>query len=513
MYGAAALLLAVSLLGLGSATRAVHHYPVELPGGIPAVIFEPGDPRPFPGPPWMGERLPVVVLAHGFSGNSPLMASLGRRLAHAGYASVAFEFRGHGYNPRPLSSGGFSFEGLSDDLDVAVNWARTQAQFDPDRVAVAGHSMGAFTALEWASRDPSVDAVVAIAGGAPPGGPYSPPNTLLISPSGDPEFLRASVRDAAAKLAGLERVVLDRTYGDFVRGSAVRATQIDGVAHVSVLFSDETAQRMIDWFGEALGPGVDARPGAPADGRFGWVGLGLVSWLVVLWGLLGWLAPFVPRVENPPVASPLRALGTLAAAMAAAAVLLSGVDSGSAGGPFGFVGLEISGAASGYQAIAGILLLVALGGAGALRGPGGSRTWICAFALLLASYIVMGTLLEPYLWRWLAPHRASYFFAPFVLMLPFFLAFELALRGASAWVPIVGRVVVLTVMLVALVLQVLPGAFVFVAAGFAIFFVLFEFVCYRASRVAPNPWLLAIYQAGFSALAHAMLFPIVGSAS
>ncbi len=510
MYAAAALLLAVSLLGLGSATRAVHHYPVEIPGGIPAVIFEPGDPRPFPGPPWTGERLPVVVLAHGFSGNAPLMTSLARRLARAGYASVAFEFRGHGRNPRPLSSGGFSFEGLAEDLDAAVSYARTQPQFDPERVAVAGHSMGAFVALEWASRDPSVDAIVAIAGGGPPGGPYSPPNTLLISPSGDPKPLRESLRAAAAKLAGLERVVLDRTYGDFERGSAVRATQVDGVAHVSVLFSGETAARMIDWLARALGPGVEPRPDS-GDGRFGWVGLGLASWLVVLWGLLGWLAPFVPRVENPPVASAARALGALVAALVAGAVLLSGVDSGGAGGPFGFVGLEISGGASGYQAITGILLLIWLGRSGALRGPGGMRTVICAFALLLSSYLVLGTLLQPYLWLWLAPHRASYFFAPFVLMLPFFLAFELALRGGSAWVPIVGRVLVLFIMVVAAILQWLPGTFLFVVAGFAIFFVLFEFVCYRAARVSPNPWLLAIYQAGFSALTHAMLFPIVGS--
>ena len=69
MYVTAAVALAVSLLGLGSATRSVHHYAVEIPGGIPAVVHEPGDPRPFPGLPWSGERLPVVVLAPGDLGD------------------------------------------------------------------------------------------------------------------------------------------------------------------------------------------------------------------------------------------------------------------------------------------------------------------------------------------------------------------------------------------------------------------------------------------------------------
>ncbi len=42
MYGVAAFLLVVSLLGLRAATRDVFHYPVELPNGAPALVYEPG---------------------------------------------------------------------------------------------------------------------------------------------------------------------------------------------------------------------------------------------------------------------------------------------------------------------------------------------------------------------------------------------------------------------------------------------------------------------------------------
>ena len=77
---------------------------------------------------------------------------------------------------------------------------------------------------------------------------------------------------------------------------------------------------------------------------------------------------------------------------------------------------------------------------------------------------------------------------------------------------IVGRLVVLAVMTAAAMLQLLPGELMVALAGFAMFFVYFEFIGYRARRVAPNPWLLAIFQAGWSALAHASLFPIIGGA-
>lgn len=511
MYAGAAIALAVSLVGLGSATRSVHHYAVEIPGGIPASVYEPGEPRMFPGPPWTGERMPVVVLAHGYMGNTPMLSSLGRRLARAGYASLAFAFRGHDRNPRPFSTGGFQFEGLNDDLAAAVRYAKGVAHFDPERVAVAGHSMGAFVAVEWASRDPEVDAVIAISGGAAPSGPYPPPNVLYLFAGGDPKFLRDGARAGAASVAGLEQLVLDRNYGDFERGSAVRASQVDGVDHLSILYSGDAAERIVGWLEQSLGPGVAAGP-ASGDGRFGWTALGFAAWLVLLWGLLRLLALLIPRVENPPVASPLRALGVLAVALCGAALLLSGIDAAQPGGPAGFVGLAVSAPVSGYQALAGILLAVALLRAGALRGPGGLRTWGVAALLLLASYLVIGTLLEPYLWLWPTAQRGSHMLAPFLLMLPFFVGFELLLRGGPAWLPILGRVVVLVVMAAAALLQWLPGELMLALPGFALFFAYFEFVGFRASRVAPNPWLLGIYQAGWSAIAHAMLFPIVGGA-
>ena len=91
-------------------------------------------------------------------------------------------------------------------------------------MAIAGHSMGAHTVLAYAGRDPSVSAVIGISGGNYLEGPYSPPNVLLIWASRDPKGGRVHFREIGAQLAGLQRLVLDRTYGDPARGTAVRLT-------------------------------------------------------------------------------------------------------------------------------------------------------------------------------------------------------------------------------------------------------------------------------------------------
>ena len=49
-----------------------------------------------------GAPVPGVVIAHGFAGSKQLMLGYGYTLAHAGYATILFDFNGHGANPAPL---------------------------------------------------------------------------------------------------------------------------------------------------------------------------------------------------------------------------------------------------------------------------------------------------------------------------------------------------------------------------------------------------------------------------
>lgn len=124
-----------------------------------------------------GERLPLLILAHGFGGLPEKFDAFARSVAAAGYYVAAPAF--------PLTNenapGGHE-QGLSDYLNqpgdvsfvltqlLAANADRADplfARIDPERVALLGHSLGGLTALavtrKNCCRDERIDAVVAVA--------------------------------------------------------------------------------------------------------------------------------------------------------------------------------------------------------------------------------------------------------------------------------------------------------------------------------------------------------------
>lgn len=510
MYVGAGLLLAIAFLGLDRASRRVVHYPVAIDGRMPAMVYEPGPARAEPAP---EGGLPVVVLAHGIAGSKTWMGFLARSLARAGYAVVAFDFRGHGAHAQPFGAGP-SLAGLVEDCDRAVLYARTHPAFDAERVAVAGYSMGGFAMLEYASHYAGVAATVAISPdtlsmGARPTGPYTPPNVLLVGADGDPGPLRAGARAAAARFAGVEQVVLGRTYGEVERGSGVRVEEVSGPNHVTILWSADAARRVAAWLGRTLGPGADPTPGG--DGYGWWSLLGLVAALALLWGAPEALAPLVPAVALPSVERPGRALAALAVGLVAGTVGVGGAD-WVGGSAFSFIPLLAGNALIGLYALSGVLLLVWLGRGGAVsvRGLDDWRTWAAALALLLASYVAFGTVSEPYLGPWLAPHRWPAALACALLALPFFGAFEWLLRGPGprgVWAPVAGKVILLGVIALGSITGLLSFVLFLALTLFAASQAVLELACYRLSRAAPNPWLAALYQSGWTGWTVAAAFP------
>lgn len=100
----------------------------------------------------------LVIEAHGYHQNResdkpalPVAAALHK----AGYAVLMFDFRDEG-----LSKGHEVTVGLFEqrDLEGAVKFAKSMGY---DHIGIIGYSMGAATALEVASKDPTVQAVVA----------------------------------------------------------------------------------------------------------------------------------------------------------------------------------------------------------------------------------------------------------------------------------------------------------------------------------------------------------------
>lgn len=514
LYTLAGLLLAVSLIGLRRASSDIAHSSVTLPGGVPIVVWEPAPPQPFGGTPSFDPPVPVVVLCHGFSADNAMTSSLARRIAKSGYAVIAPDFRGHGENRNPISPTADGI-GLRQDVDAALLYARTQPRFDGQRVALVGHSMGAFAVLAHAQADPGIAAVVPISGGRALSGPFTPPNVFFIWAAGDPESTRRRGRELSAKLAGKEQLVEDKTYGEIDHGSGVRMSEVPGTDHITILYSAEAARRIVDWLALALGPGHGTPETPGPDPRFRWSGLGLLAALVLAFGAPRALAPLAPRIGLPRVEHPLANLGKVALALVGAVLLLSGSDVLALRGPFSFIPIAAGRDLFGFFALAGALLLALGAHAGAVHADGlrDARTWLVAALLFGLVYLVLGTLIAPFWDLFPAPHRAAWCVGVTLLLLPWFGASEWLLRGAGRtglWLPPVGKALTLIVVASGALTNVLPFVIILGIVPIALFFVFFEIVAARLGRQMPNPWIPALFQAAFTAVAFTSIFPWEG---
>jgi pimeloyl-ACP methyl ester carboxylesterase len=104
---------------------------------------------------------PTVVLLHGYPGNERNI-DLAQAIRRAGMNVLYFDYRGS------WGSGGeFSFANAQEDVATAVGWLRrpelaTKYRIDPRRIALVGHSMGAWLALLGAAADTSISCAGAI---------------------------------------------------------------------------------------------------------------------------------------------------------------------------------------------------------------------------------------------------------------------------------------------------------------------------------------------------------------
>ncbi|MCA1993984.1 MAG: hypothetical protein LDL41_18345 [Coleofasciculus sp. S288] len=100
----ALLLIVLSWLGAASARTGLVVRSLNR-NGVPLLYVTPKN----------AQRVPGVLVAHGFAGSKQLMLGYAQVLAHAGYAVMSWDFAGHGANPEPLEH--FS---LQNDLDLRV---------------------------------------------------------------------------------------------------------------------------------------------------------------------------------------------------------------------------------------------------------------------------------------------------------------------------------------------------------------------------------------------------------
>jgi pimeloyl-ACP methyl ester carboxylesterase len=105
---------------------------------------------------------PTVVYLHGYPGG-PAGFDLAMALRRAGWNVLMFHYRGSW-----ASAGSFSVRNGLEDVQAAVRHLRSEEnarnyRVDPKRIALVGHSAGAWYALMAAAADPEIEAVVSIA--------------------------------------------------------------------------------------------------------------------------------------------------------------------------------------------------------------------------------------------------------------------------------------------------------------------------------------------------------------
>jgi fermentation-respiration switch protein FrsA (DUF1100 family) len=110
-----------------------------------------------------GQRLPGVVLCHGFTGIKELiLPDYGRRFAAAGYAALAFDYRGFGASEG--ERGRLIWREQVQDVRNSITYMQTLDAVDPARIALWGTSYGAANVIHTGGIDDRAKCVVAQVG-------------------------------------------------------------------------------------------------------------------------------------------------------------------------------------------------------------------------------------------------------------------------------------------------------------------------------------------------------------
>ncbi len=490
------------------------HMDLSLDGEIPATLFLPGSAAGdgssrFLDAPSPDARPPVVVLAHGFSSDRASLSRLARGLAGAGFAVLSIDLRGHGENRNRFPGGRGRADFLARDLAAAVDFLRTSPLVDASHIALLGHSMGAGAALDFATRDAGIDAVVLISGGWSMLGPQRAGNALFLYAAGDPERIRTRTGELAARLAGIAQPALAETYGDFRQGTAVRRVEVPGADHLTILWSDFALSEIVAWLDAAFGREQRAAPVNP-DPRGPVVALLGVLLLLVLPGFGLLIGRLTPTTEHLPVSRRPLGLALLAGALFATMPLAA------SGNPGAILSIEVGDVVAYHFALAGIVLLVAL----YLRDRMQFASLFAAAgrSLLGAALGMIGiyVLLQPfgtYFHRLgLTPERMGVFVLVGLAFLPLELATQTLLRRgrplSAALYAAGGRALMLLVLIAGVAAGVLPHVVMLMLPALAIVFVLIEVLDASIYLVSRNLLAIAALDAAWIALIVAAIMPM-----
>ncbi len=128
-----------------------------------------------------GQKLPTVIMSHGWGGTAALLRADAVAFARAGYLVVTFDYRGWGASesrvilaqPAPAEKENHRFTAevievrevvdpldQANDLQNVIHWVQGEPQCDTDRIGLWGSSFSGGNVVYAAERDPRVKALV-----------------------------------------------------------------------------------------------------------------------------------------------------------------------------------------------------------------------------------------------------------------------------------------------------------------------------------------------------------------
>lgn len=352
--------------------------------------------------------MPGVLIAHGYAGSKQLMLSYAHVLARAGYATMLWDFDGHGANPNRLQR-----FGLQQNLNVALNALVQQPEVDSSRLALLGHSMGSGVIMSAGIEQVNLfAAAIAVSPTGASVTPQAPHNLQLQAGSWEGRF----ITNAQQLLA-----VGGGTNDDFAAQTARELVIVPNAEHITILFNDVSHQAALRWLNSTFNQSSSSNY---VDRRMGWYGLHLLSWLLLLKAVAPDVVPRQPRCKK--VSAFRRGSGLLVAPFIAAGSLTllngSGIELASLGG------IQVGGAIGLWFFVAGITWLAILA---RLPRPTLKMTkWsLILFALLWIAFGAMAQVV--WLQWWLIPARLLIWLPLAAACLPWFLASGIAQQGTG----------------------------------------------------------------------------------
>lgn len=208
---------------------------------------------------------PGVVYLHGYQNNRETSDPYAIELARRGFVAITLDALGRGNSDNQFSESEPGFDPTY-GADSAFAYLQSLPFVDADRCGIAGHSLGGEWTYLAALSNPEVKAI-SFSGFAYRDNATTqiPPNMLMIFGKFDEYRQRMTgTRDFEAEwmhtpqtLAafGFAGPTFDTTYGDFANGTA-RRVHMTRTTHVGESFDKGAIAQAVDWFSQALNPGV-----------------------------------------------------------------------------------------------------------------------------------------------------------------------------------------------------------------------------------------------------------------